>query len=250
MLIPSRKHAIHRLYDHRKTLSDRPFRSRGGSVARCEFCRLAVEFCICSHKPEVSSGAAFMLIMYDDEVLKPSNTARLIADLVADTHAFLWSRTQPDPEMLAMLQDPKWQPYVVFPGHYAAPGRPVVESRPAPAPGKRPLFVMLDGSWREACKMFRKSPYLDRFPLLSFSADTESRYQVRKAAHKGQLATAEVAARVLDLCGESTNADLLDLWFDLFAYRYQQAVHQINQGREDALERLQAYLADKQLKSA
>ncbi|WP_240695227.1 tRNA-uridine aminocarboxypropyltransferase [Corallincola luteus] len=237
-----KKHAIHRLHDYRKSLSSRPFRSRGCSVVRCDYCRLAADFCTCASLPDTDSDASFVLLMYDDEVLKPSNTARLIADLVPDTHAFLWRRTEVDPALIALLQQPQWQPFVVFPGHYAEPERPVHELLPSLAKGKRPLFIMLDGSWREACKMFRKSPYLDGYPLLSFSPEQASGYQIRKAAHSNQLATAEVAARVLAAAGEPHNAQLMQLWFELFSYRYQQAVHQINQGREDALERLDEYI--------
>ncbi|GAA5213242.1 tRNA-uridine aminocarboxypropyltransferase [Corallincola platygyrae] len=241
--VDRQQHAIHKLHDYRKSLSRRPFMARGGSVERCDYCRLATDFCTCEHLPETQSNAAFVLLMYDDEVLKPSNTARLIADLVPETYAFLWRRTEVDPELIALLQQPQWQPFIVFPGSYAAPERPVHSELPKIDDGKRPLFILLDGSWREACKMFRKSPYLDGYPLLSFKAEQGSDYQIRKAVHKDQLATAEVAARVLQVAGESHNSQLLQLWFEFFSYRYQQAVHQINQGREDALERLQAFLA-------
>jgi DTW domain-containing protein YfiP len=192
--------------------------------------------------PNVRSETSFALLMYDDEVLKPSNTARLIADLVPDTHAFLWQRTYVEPGFIALLEQPKWQPFIVFPEQYAAPERKVYHSLPILPDDKEPLFIMLDGSWREACKMFRKSPYLDRYPLLSFSPEDHSGYQIRKAAHSNQLATAEVAASVLAAAGEAHQAQVLQLWFELFSYRYQQAVHQINKGREDALARLTAYL--------
>ena len=70
----------------------------------------------------------------------------------------------------------------------------------------------------------------------------ETKEVIRKAAHGNQLATAEVAARVLATAGEAHQGQVLQLWFELFSYRYQQAVHQINQGREDAQARLHAYL--------
>jgi DTW domain-containing protein YfiP len=54
--------------------------------------------------------------MGDIEALKPSNTGWLVADVLADTYAFGWARTETDPALLALLADPQWQPYVVFPG--------------------------------------------------------------------------------------------------------------------------------------
>lgn len=213
-----RIHAVHKLYDERLARSTRPFLARGGKVERCLYCMLRTHLCICSSKPDIDSQAAFMLLMYDDEVLKPSNTGRLVADLFKDTFAFIWSRTEPNPDMLALLNDPQWQPYVIFPAEYAVPDR--VAAEVSAQPDKRPLFILLDGSWAEAKKMFRKSPYLNHLPVLSIDPDKPSRYQVREATKANQLGTAEVAARIVDLYGETKNAEVLDLWFDVFRERY------------------------------
>ncbi|WP_228290930.1 tRNA-uridine aminocarboxypropyltransferase [Shewanella cyperi] len=213
------EHAVHRLYQYRKSISTRPFTARGKSLKRCGQCLLSERYCTCGARALLNSNAAFLLLMYDDEVLKPTNSGRLIADLVPDTHAFLWSRTEVAPEVLALLSDPRYQPFVVFPGEYATEGQQVlgeINSQSLFALGKRPLFVMLDGSWREAVKMFRKSPYLAGLPLLSFDAATVARYALRKGQRDFQFGTAEVAAMVLDAMGEKANAEALGMWFDLF----------------------------------
>ena len=166
-------HAVHRLHQYRKSLSTTTYKARGQRVIRCELCQLAKQFCICSLAPkttDVETTACFLFLMYDTEVLKPSNTGKLIADLIPDCYAFLWSRTEQNDELLAVLNDEQWQPFVVFPQEYAQTERQVFTNNVTCAEGKRPLFIMLDGSWREAKKMFRKSPYLDKFPMVSFDA--------------------------------------------------------------------------------
>jgi DTW domain-containing protein YfiP len=248
-------HAVNRLYRHRKSLSTTEFKSRGMKVKRCEKCRIALDYCICALVPKltenVQSNTAFLLLMYDTEVLKPSNTGRLIADLIPDTFAFLWSRTEPNPKLLTLLADEQWQPYVVFPAQYAEDDREVVTKEVICQNGKRPLFIMLDGSWREATKMFRKSPYLSHFPMVSFDPEkidgdfVKSRYQIRSAAHANQWATAEVAARVLSMAGESNNAQRLDLWFDVFNYQYQKSVCQRNLGNPQAIEDFHQFIEQK-----
>ena len=215
--VAMRIHAIHTLYEERLARSTRPFLARGCKVERCRQCMLRTHLCICVHRPLAKSNAAFLLVMFDDEILKPSNTGRLIADVFEDTFAYIWSRTEPNTDMLALLKDPQWQPYVVFPAEYA-PEREVKTI--TSDTGKRPLFIMLDGSWSEAKKMFRKSPYLDHFPLLSINPDKPSRYKMREASKENQLGTAEVAARIIDLFGEHHNAEMLDLWFDVFRENY------------------------------
>ena len=217
-----RIHAVHTLYDYRLSQSTRPFLARGGSIPRCKHCMLLPYLCICSIKQTVDSQGAFLLLMYDDEILKPSNTGRLIADIIPDTHAYIWSRTEPNSDMLALLADPTWQPIVIFPAEYATAERTLM-SPPIVTylnEGKRPLFILLDGTWAQAKKMFRKSPYLDSLPVLSFSPEKLSQYIMRKATKDNQLATAEVASLVLDSLGEVENAHLLTLLFSTFKENY------------------------------
>ena len=249
-------HAVHRLHQFRKSLSTTTYKARGQRVIRCDLCRLSTTFCTCGIAPQegtVKTNAGFLLLMYDTEVLKPSNTGKLIADIVPDTFAFLWSRTTKNEELQAVLDDPQWQPFVVFPQEYADDNRQVHLNSVACEPHKKPLFIMLDGSWREAKKMFRKSPYLDKFPLVSFDpkmlennlsspVGADSRYTVRKTELEHQFSTAEVAARVLDMFGEKDNGLLLDLWFDVFNYQYQKSVCQRNKGNPDAIENYKKFL--------
>nr|WP_086939366.1 tRNA-uridine aminocarboxypropyltransferase [Thaumasiovibrio occultus] len=232
-------HAVHHLYDKRLAQSTKPFRARGATVPRCKYCMVNSHLCICAHRPVVESNAAFMLVMYDDEVLKPSNSGRLIADVFDECFAFIWSRTNPDPDMLAVLGDERYQPYVIFPEEYA-PERVATEI--TLESGKKPLFILLDGSWNEAKKMFRKSPYLNQFPLLSIQPEQASRFTLRESAKDNQLATAEVAARIVDLFGESANAQTLDLWFDVFREHYLTGKKQRTLPIPGALDRLAAHL--------
>lgn len=240
--------AVHKLYEHRKNLSTTVYSSRGWKVKRCEKCRIGLSHCICELTPRMKSDTGFLLLMYDTEILKPSNTGKLIADVVPDTFAFLWSRTEENKELLAVLNDEKWQPFVVFPEQYVEGDRQVFNKDIEIEPGKRPLFIMLDGSWREAKKMFRKSPYLNQFPVVSFNPEVTSnkemisRYQIRQATANNQFATAEVAARVLDMAGEVVNAEVLDLWFDVFNYQYRKSVCQQNTGNPNAVSDYQNYL--------
>lgn len=215
-------HAIHQRYQYRKAISTRPYNARGKNLLRCEACLLAQQFCTCEFRRQLDSNVSFLLIMYDDEVLKPSNSGRLIADLIPDTHAYIWSRNYANRKLLHLLNSPHYQPYVVFPSEYAKPGQAVVESVTQAAQAepltstKRPLFVLLDGSWREAIKMFSKSPYLHQLPLLSFTPETAARYGLRKGSRDFQLGTAEVAALALASAGEVANANSLNAWFSLF----------------------------------
>ena len=188
---------------------------------RCAHCRLAPAHCACASRASVPTRAGVCLLMAEFEALKPSNTGWLVADVVPDTHAFAWSRTHVDPALLALLDDARWQPIVVFPGEFAAPER-VIGALPASAPGdaRRPLFILLDGTWAEARKAFRRSPYLDRFPVLGLDPGRRSRYRLRSAWHGHHLCTAEMAALCLEMSGDADASRALAAWLDVFSDRY------------------------------
>lgn len=209
------------LRNQQLVLSTRVFNARGSKVVRCEQCLLPSSACICAAKPDVTSHSAFCFIMYTGECYKPSNTGRIIADVIADNHAFVWDRTKPDIDMLALLANEKYAPIIVFPQQYAEAKR-CIDSPLQVANtdnSKIPLFIMLDGTWREAKKMF-KSPYLATLPVLGIQPEQASSYQLREAAHLHQLCTAEVAIEVLKLAQDNVAAMALSHYFNEFRRAY------------------------------
>jgi DTW domain-containing protein YfiP len=154
------------------------------------------------------------------------------------TPFFGWARTVVDPALLALLADPQWQPYVVFPGEFVAGHRVVTQLQeyvPEPAsPPKRPLFVLLDATWPEARKMFRKSPYLYHLPVLSLQSDQISQYKLRRSTRDDHFCTSEVAALCLELAGELHAAHTLEAYLDVFTAHYLQAKRQLPVDWDDA----------------
>jgi DTW domain-containing protein len=231
--------AVKRLRDARMAVSGKPFVARGSRAPRCPHCRVIPAYCLCALRPDVSTCAGVCLLMSDIEPLKPTNTGWLIADVVSDTFAFSWARTVVDPALLALLADPQWEPVVVFPAEFVAPER-VVTTAPVSA-GKRPLFILLDATWPEACKMLRKSPYLDHIPVLTLQSDQLSRYRLRRSRRDNHLCTSEVGALCLAMAGEQHAADTLEAYLDVFTNHYLNAKLALPLDFEDAAhQRLQA----------
>ncbi|MGQ3052217.1 MAG: tRNA-uridine aminocarboxypropyltransferase [Roseateles sp.] len=225
-------HAVSLLRAARLASATKPFTARGGfKRERCEGCRLVASHCMCALRPSVNTRAAVCLLMADIEPLKPTNTGWLIADLVADTFAFGWSRTEVDPALIALLSDPAWDCYVVFPGEYAAPERVVQAIRPCAArqdgAPRRPLFILLDGTWSEARKMFSRSPYLNHMPVLSLTPTGASQYRLRRSRCGEHFCTSEVAAWCLDLAGDAAAGNTLRAYLGVFTHHYLQAKHQL-----------------------
>lgn len=244
-------HAVSRLRSLRLQRSTRPFKARGGPHGeRCAGCRLLPSYCICALRPIVPSYAAVCLLMSDTEPLKPSNTGWLIADVIPDTFAFAWARTEVDPALLALLADPQWQPYVVFPGEFVDPARVVsdlapVQSYADQAKTKRPLFILLDATWSEARKIFKKSPYLLHFPVLSLQPEQISNYRLRRSRRDDHFCTAEVAALCLELAGETHAAQTMDAYLDLYTEHYLRAKMQQKLNWDDEIHQTLRRLREK-----
>ncbi len=161
-----------------------------------------------------------------------------------------------DPALPALLADPQWQPYLVFPADADAAGRVVTDTLLAGSAlplgaesvaahaSKRPLFVLLDATWSEARKMFRKSPYLAHLPLLSLKPQQPSRYQLRSSEHAHYLCTSEVAALCLALAGDFRAAEMLDAYLDVFTDHYLKARKQAPVDADDAVHRRLRGLAE------
>lgn len=215
-----RIHGFHHLYQFRLKQSTKPFIARGAQITRCMYCRVAESLCLCAHQPDINTRVAAMLIVSENEVFKPSNTGRLIADTIKDTSVFQWHRTEPCADMLAQLADEKYAPVLVFPATSVEEKAKVVTASSFVADDKIPLLVFIDGSWREARRIYRKSAYLQSLPMMSITPDTVSDYIMRKSENEQYLATAEVASLILQEIGEPQAANALHYWFNAFKETY------------------------------
>ncbi|HSC69580.1 MAG TPA: DTW domain-containing protein [Cellvibrio sp.] len=211
-----------RLRAQRLTESTREFLARGKSVLRCEHCQLAVFACICPWRPELSARCEFILLMHRDEVFKPTNTGRLIADILPQqTHVFCWSRTEPSGELLDLLNDPGRRCVIVFPADANESGssqRALVND--VADDGRVVTFILLDGTWKQSGRMFHLSRWLEAIPCVVLPDVLVRGYAVRKSHQEHYLSTAEAAGLCLDMASEIEVAEVLRAYFDLFNLHY------------------------------
>ncbi|SHF71641.1 conserved hypothetical protein [Modicisalibacter ilicicola DSM 19980] len=201
----------------------RAFKARGSFVTRCEACRLPALNCLCPYRVQADSDARFWLLTHPLEHNKPTNTGRLIGDVLDTTEVFTWYRTAPDTALLENLDDPRFAPFLIFPDDQPDYAERVVGPEAvgdAKCEGRIPVFIILDGTWRQARRIFRKSPYLERLPVLPLYTERRTRYHLRKPASASHLCTAEVAAELLRQTGDKTAAAVLDDYFDAFNDSY------------------------------
>jgi len=212
----------------------REFKARGSFVTRCEGCNLPELNCLCPYRVTAESHAQVWLLTHPLEHFKPTNTGRLIGDVLAQTRVFTWYRTAPDAQLMALLEDPRYAPFVIFPDDQPDYADRVVSMEAvseAKKQAKIPVYILLDGTWRQARRIFRKSPYLDALPVLPLRTERETRYRLRKPASSAHLCTAEVAVELLRQGGDGTAAAVLDDYFEVFndSYAASRFYHRIDE---------------------
>jgi DTW domain-containing protein len=202
--------------------STRAFLARGKSVTRCEECQLAKFACLCAWRPVLKAGCEFILLMHRDEVFKPTNTGRLLADVLPQqTHVFCWSRTEPPQALVDLLADPNRRCVIVFPADAnEAAAKPRELVRELPTDDKITTFILLDGTWKQSGRMFHLSRWLETVPCVVLPEALVRGYAVRKSHQEHYLSTAEAASLCLEMAGEQRVANALQDYFQLFNLHY------------------------------
>jgi len=191
-------------------------------VSYCDFCKLPQITCVCKYRPTLVSDIEFCLLTHDTEFHKPTNTGRLIIDCLPNTRLYKWHRTEPDQSLLDHLAKTNYQHWLVFPSDDPLQAHRIKCFEPSVAmnKGKINSFILLDATWQQAAKMFRKSPYLNHLPLISMAPERESQYKLRRKSQDHHLCTAEIASELLNIAGECQNSSILNDYFQVFSQHY------------------------------
>lgn len=213
--------------NHLKQGAGKPYTAKGSNVSRCSTCFLSLKHCICEHcNPshiDTDHPIELWLLTHKEETYKPTNTGRLIEQVLPEhTKKFIWHRTEPDTDFMALLKDERYQPYIIFPGDRGGYEERVVQSADQSS-NKIPAFIILDGSWRQAGRMFRLSQYLQNLPVLPLKSQVQSEYKLRKAPDAFHLCTVEVAIALLADHKQVNAAANLKDYFNCFNDAYTQS---------------------------
>lgn len=173
----------------------------------CPNCGLRYN-CVCPHIPQLQVDAHIALLMHENELDRDTNTGQWVLKSLTTSSQHVWQRKQACPELIALLQDPKWMPVLLFPSEESVSVASIQQSSQQNA--RKPLFIILDATWQEAKKILRKSPWLAQLPAVHVTPSQASRYQLRRNQDEGHLCTLEVAAEVIRELGDNQSAQQLN----------------------------------------
>jgi len=166
---------------------------------RCERCLMQRRVCLCAAIPTVTTRTRIVIVRHHTEKYRSSNTGRL-AHLALPNSEVIEHGGLGGIAVLPAL-DGAW---LVFPE-----GEP---ARAAPEPPPRQL-VVLDATWSQARRMYRKLAPLRGLPILHLPIAPMPVARLRDAPGPGRVSTIEAIARALRLVEGDAVAAPLEVLF-------------------------------------
>jgi len=128
-----------------------------------------------------------LLLTHEHELTKQTNTGRVVLEALGQAASrIVWRRARPDAELLRTLEG----------GGVALVWPLASHGEVAPACDPH-TYVVVDGTWQQARKIYNRSPYLHGLPTVALEPDEPSVYTLRRNQIGGGLCTAEAVACLL-----------------------------------------------------
>lgn len=159
-----------------------------GHERACPKCGVHRRICVCDQCLPVTGAPKLWVLQHPDEQGQSKGTLRIaqaclpnLEVLVGESgedFAPLWAQIDPD------------NTGVLFPG----PSSLALEGSQVALPK---TWILIDGTWRKAKRIFLANPGLASLPGFHFQAPPKSRYRIRKAGGTGHLSTVEAIHQLL-----------------------------------------------------
>jgi DTW domain-containing protein YfiP len=146
----------------------------------CERC--LYQRCLCAEVPTIVTRTRVVIVRHHRELHRSSNTGRL-AHLALPNSVIVEHGTPGGSTQLPPL-DGAW---VLYPGGGEVPREPPKQ------------LVVLDATWSQARRMFRKLDALRGLPILQLPAGPMAASRLREAPGPGMVSTIEAIARALEV---------------------------------------------------
>jgi DTW domain-containing protein YfiP len=148
------------------------------------------------------------LLTHFKEFEKRSNTGRLVLEILGDAaEQVRWDRLNPPARLVEEIE--AGGVALVYPG--SADGNGNYDDL-----SDITQFILIDGTWHEARKIFQRSPYLRKARRICLKPAGTSQYNLRKNQKEACLCTAECVIEILRSTGRTEPADLLQERFLAF----------------------------------
>lgn len=165
---------------------------------KCTVCDKALAACICQHITEIDSDIELIILQHPGEVKNAIGTARILNLSLPQCQIIIGEDFTDNTQLNDILNDRTRQCFLLYPSEESIAVEYLAgnESSNRDTNIKR-TFILLDGTWRKAFKMYQSSINLQKLPAVRLNAEQESQYTIRQTSIEGGLSTVEAGFLLL-----------------------------------------------------
>lgn len=180
----------------------------GDHNIHCHRCYLRQEICICSILPTVQTRAEFLILRHIREAKSTSNTGRMVA-LAMPNSRIISCGGGTRIGLSALDEESLGAPgtYLLWPDGSAAQSDMLKMIPPA-------RVVVLDATWRQARRLYSRTPMLQSIPQLVLPMPTRRRDRLREPHRPDGMSTIEAVAAALAILEGTDAAEPLERLYD------------------------------------
>lgn len=168
----------------------------------CYACRRPRKHCLCGIVRTFGTRMRFVILMHDKEAHKQrTGTARIARMCLENAELMVGKDFTRNERVNALIKDPAYSPFVLYPGPAAVNFKTM--GKDAVAQGRTLLVFVIDGTWRGAQTVLKKSPNVRALPRLSFHGSYVSQFKIKKQPMEHCVSTIEA---IYYLCKEAEEA--------------------------------------------
>lgn len=185
----------------------------------CDSCGCIEKNCICNKLLKGELQDEIVLLTHGREIIRPSNTGRIIKKSFQNScSVIVWQRNSVDKRLSDMLNKYKGRTYIVFPNEDSIALKNIKKDFSM----ERRLFIIIDGTWKEAKKIINKSHYL-KHPFVKLPVNISSGYNLRKNKEEGGVSTIEAVIAILENSRDN-NSMILKTNFQIFLEAFNRSI--------------------------
>jgi len=165
------------------------------SNPRCPHCGVHLALCFCADYPVFATRTRTIFLQHSQELVKPTNSARLACRILSNASIRTWERLSP----------PEFGPEAIL--LFPFPGSPALE--PGDMQGNA-VIVIPDGTWSQAGRMANVLNRTGSIRSRTLPPGESSLWSVRLSNDPARISSAQAASAALAIGGESQAAEFLD----------------------------------------
>ena len=166
-------------------------------LPHCGRCLLPQKNCVCAHLPSICSPFQIIIIRHKKAAHKASNTA-FVSSLCIPSLKII---DVEHPKEVGQKTKPSSNPMILFP---PIDSGPTTECTTPPS-----TLYVLDGSWKQARKMYRQNPVLQMMPHLSLQPRAIPPPRILTPSSPRGMSTMEAISQSFSFFGFQREANLL-----------------------------------------